>query len=343
MVKICFVLPSFSKKTSPVEGILLIIKHLSTKYNVCIIGLNDSNNIKIKDISFIGLKNKFYFEKLNKIKEIDADIYISSLVQGDFICSFIKKRKISLIRSDILKNYTFDKGFLVGILLYLVHCISLKSFDKVLVLTKQNARRLLFNKKKQLIVIRNFFHENFLSKSDVKADNKILKILFAGHLSKRKGIYNLIKVINNLKKSGYKIQLVVLGEGILKEKLNNYVKQNNLSNNIKIKGYVKNTAEYILDCHYTILPSFSEGISRFVMESIFLGKKVIVRKTSGIEEVINEKHSYFFNTDHDLETLLKSMINSKSFLSDPCIEYPKTLRKNTNLNKIERLILKNAK
>ena len=93
MVKICFVLPSFSQKTSPIEGILLIIKHLSTKHNVCIIGLNDCNNIKIKDISFIGLKNKFYFEKLNKIKEIDADIYISSLVQGDFICSFIKKER----------------------------------------------------------------------------------------------------------------------------------------------------------------------------------------------------------------------------------------------------------
>ena len=96
-----------------------------------------------------------------------------------------------------------------------------------------------------------------------------------------------------MKKNGYKIRLVVLGEGNLKEKLNNFIRKNNLSNNVKINGYVGNISEYILKCHYTILPSFSEGISRFVMESIFLGKKAIVRKTSGIEEVINEKHSYF--------------------------------------------------
>ena len=75
------------------------------------------------------------------------------------------------------------------------------------------------------------------------------------------------------------------------------------------------------------------------MESLFLGRKAIIRNTSGIDEVLDIKNSYLFSSDNDLEYILTKLIDTKIYLNDPCIKYPLELRKDDNLKKIEKLLI----
>ena len=277
-------------------------------------------------------------KKISKLKGCNADIYVSSLFQSDIICSLINRKKISIVRSDLLSNYTFDKGKLIGLLMYFIHVLSLSTFNRVLTLTKQNANRLIFNKNKNIKVIRNFFHENYTQLIDMPK-NKELNILFAGHLSARKGIWELIKIVHHLVANNFNVKLIILGSGVLGTKIKGYIENNNLYDNIKLVGYVENVFDYIIKSHYSILPSYSEGISRFILESLYAGRKVIVRNTSGIDEILNAENAYLFKKNIELEELLINLIDSKKYLNDPCVVYPKAFNKKTNLKNIEDEII----
>ena len=119
-MKICFVLPSLLKKTSPITGISIIINYLSKKYDVSVIGILD---FKKPNSNYFGKAEIIVPSQKNLIKiipilnNINADIYISSLFQSDILTSFVRQKKISLIRSDLLKSYIFDKGNLLGYLM----------------------------------------------------------------------------------------------------------------------------------------------------------------------------------------------------------------------------------
>jgi len=341
MVKICFVLPSLLKKTSPIVGISILINYLSQKYNVSVVGILDtekSHTLDLGQANIVVPKSKNILKRISVLKQINADIYISSLFQADLLTAFVKQKKISLIRSDILKSYLYDKGNIVGLLMYLLHIIFLSSFNRAIALTKQNARRFIFNDSNNINIVRNFFDESFKKSNNIPS-TKQLNLLFAGHLSLRKGILELVKVINRLDKKEYNIKLIILGNGKLQNKINNYIKKNKLDNKIHIIGYVDNISDYIEQSHYTILPSYSEGISRFILESLYIGRKVIVRNTSGIDEVLSTHNSYIFNSDNELKDLLMKLIETKKYIDDSCEEYPKVFDKNINLKKIEKIIL----
>jgi len=341
MVKICFVLPSLLKATSPIVGISILISYLSYKYNITVIGVLDNSkphSLDFGQAKIVFSKSKNIFKKITILKQINADIYISSLLQADLLTAFIKEKKISLIRSDILKSYLYDKGKIVGLSMYLLHIVFLSSYNRIIALTKQNSRRLILNNKNNIFIVRNFFDES-LNKSINTPLNKNLNLLFAGHLSLRKGIINLIRIINELDNEGYNIKLTILGNGNLQSKIDSYINKNKLNDKICLMGFVDNVSHYIEKSNYTILPSFSEGISRFILESLYIGRKAIVRNTSGIDEVLNNGNSYIFNSDNDLKNLLIQLIETKKYLDDPCKKYPRDFDKNINLKKIEKIII----
>lgn len=100
-----------------------------------------------------------------------------------------------------------------------------------------------------------------------------LKFVFVGSLVEGKRPLLAIKIIEKLKKQGYDISLDLYGDGILKEDLERYVKENNLETKIKLFGnqekeVIKNVLK---EAHFLILPSKSEGWPKVVAEAMFFG------------------------------------------------------------------------
>ena len=100
-----------------------------------------------------------------------------------------------------------------------------------------------------------------------------LKFVFVGTLSEGKRPLLAIQIIEALHKQSKNVFLDVYGEGILKEALQIYIKENSLEKIITLHGnQSKNVIkEALKTAHFSILPSKSEGWPKAIAEGMFFG------------------------------------------------------------------------
>jgi hypothetical protein len=66
-------------------------------------------------------------------------------------------------------------------------------------------------------------------------------------------------------KNKLKFRLLIIGEGKNKEKIINYIENNNLSDNIKVLDYKKNPFKYMTLSNIFILSSIYEGLPNVLL------------------------------------------------------------------------------
>ena len=135
--------------------------------------------------------------------------------------------------------------------------------------------------------------------------------VYFGRLSGEKGVMTLLKAIEK----NWKIKLLIVGEGVLKEELERYAEKKGLTNVI-FKGY-KSGAELknlIKDSMFTVVPSeWYENCPISVLESFAMGKPVIGANIGGIPELINEgSDGLFFEPGNtmDLKDKILYLLNN---------------------------------
>lgn len=117
-----------------------------------------------------------------------------------------------------------------------------------------------------------------------------LKSLFTslGRLDNNKNQILLLKAARLVKKYRDDFEIYLLGDGEDRKKLENYVKENELSNNVKILGFKDNPYPYIKNSLATVLTSLSEGFSLALAESVLLDTPIISTRVGIAEELINK-------------------------------------------------------
>ena len=138
----------------------------------------------------------------------------------------------------------------------------------------------LSKKKSHLISISRLDETWFLNQT--KPYTKHASFLYVGRLSKEKGIFNFIDMLNA---TSPKTQLLIAGNS----------KNFNLENSkVKLLGYIPDAQSLIKaydKCNITILPSFTEGYPYVVDESLARDRPVIIFEE--ISYVINNKKGIF--------------------------------------------------
>ncbi|MFA5857128.1 MAG: glycosyltransferase family 4 protein [Candidatus Pacearchaeota archaeon] len=133
--------------------------------------------------------------------------------------------------------------------------------------------------------------DEFFKKIDKKKARKKLGLdenkkylLFIGRVSTNKGICELLEAI---KEFDDKVELLIIGEEVEKEKWRSYIKKNNL-NNIKFLGkiYGEEKINYLSACDSLILPSYTEGAPVVIMEAIARNLPVIASEVGGVKKMI---------------------------------------------------------
>ena len=108
----------------------------------------------------------------------------------------------------------------------------------------------------------------------------------AGRLAPQKGYDIIIKRIAELKPQ-VPFKYYILGDGEEKEKLENMINENGLSDTIFLLGFKKNPYIYIKHADALILSSRYEGFPNIVLEAMALGKPVFSNTClGGINEII---------------------------------------------------------
>ncbi len=116
-------------------------------------------------------------------------------------------------------------------------------------------------------------------------------LLYVGRLDKRKGIDFLIETIPLVVKEDPNIKLFIIGKGKLREKLERFIKRNNIEKNVKFLGFVsdEDLPKWYNKCKLTIVPSIFEGFGITAIESLACGTPVIATNTDGLKDIIKDK------------------------------------------------------
>lgn len=127
-------------------------------------------------------------------------------------------------------------------------------------------------------------------------NKKSINLLNIGRLVKQKDHLTLLKTIKYLK-SKINIKLIIIGNGPLKDELNNFIKKNNLQINVKIIKYTDNPFKHFKNSDFFILSSIFEGLPNVLLEAMLLKKFIISSDCpTGPKEILNSgKYGSLFN------------------------------------------------
>lgn len=124
----------------------------------------------------------------------------------------------------------------------------------------------------------------------------------------QKGFADLINAIGHLHENGSlpsDFVLVVVGEGVKKDKLDKLVQNYNLSKNILhiTATSREETLHMLKNSKYVVLPSRFEGQSMFLTEAIAMGSSVITTNNTGASDIVEDGNNGFLFNAGDTEAL----------------------------------------
>ena len=343
MKKLLFITWSVSYGYGTEKSLADILNRLDkSKYSIDVFPLfkNSKNSILNSDINV--LEPLIDYTKENYDKKRDMDYYYSilanplkfnKLIKNKYDCviacnhnapsyfaSYMNNTpKVVWIRGDMSElNYNNFNPTTVeysGIKQeYNMQKNVLKTFDNIVFISEVVKKALEEN----FGITENIYEiPNSVDTEKIKSlsNEKILlpgKHLFTtlGRLDKNKNQILLLKAAKLVKRYRDDFKIYLLGDGEERKKLETYIEENDLEENIQILGFKENPYPYIKNSVATILTSLSEGFSLALAESAILNTPIISTNV-GIAKELIEKYDCGTLINYDekelAETLLKYM------------------------------------
>jgi len=175
-------------------------------------------------------------------------------------------------------------------------------------------------------------------------DKKTLKVINVGRLTDQKDHLTLLKAIRIIGKK-IQIKLLIIGRGVNKKKLENYIKINNLQKKIRLMDFQKNPLKFIRLADIFILSSKYEGLPNVLLEALSLKKFVISSNCpTGPNEILSSNKGGLLFKMGDESDLAKKIIfyskYKKKLSSKTRYGYKQLFRfdYNKNLNKYLKVV-----
>lgn len=126
----------------------------------------------------------------------------------------------------------------------------------------------------------------FKKKLGIAANSFVL--MTVGRLSKEKDQETLLKAFRKLIKKNFNGDLILVGDGPLRQKLEEKAKELEVSQRVKFLGFRDDVHDILKIADVFVLPSFREGLSLAILEAMACGKPVVATKVGGTPEVVVE-------------------------------------------------------
>ena len=136
-------------------------------------------------------------------------------------------------------------------------------------------------------------------------------VLFVGSLIPRKGLNFLVEAAKKIVKERNETKFLIVGEGPLRNQLDNSLKEANLSGNFKFLGNLKDDMlPAVYNCaDIFALPSIQEGQGIVLLEAQACAKPVVAFNIGGVNEAVRNGETGLLvklgNTDEFADALLK--------------------------------------
>jgi L-malate glycosyltransferase len=140
----------------------------------------------------------------------------------------------------------------------------------------------------------------------LKPEN-VQHIVHVGGFSFEKNHSGLLEIFQSVLKGKQNIHLHLIGDGPLRAKIEEGVKNINLTKNITFYGFVNNPLSYIKAADVLVLPSIIEGLPGVLLEAMMCKTPVIAYNVGGISEIVNQQTGILIEKD-DVKKFAKEVL-----------------------------------
>ncbi len=288
-----------------------VIKYLANSHQIYIVCPLDKENYQLN----YQHKNVFFFNisfcrSINVFKDLVTLIQFSKIIKNinpDIIFSYsLKSSFFSMLGNWKIPNYYF----ITGLGSSLIH--KYKFFIDTTLYLSTHLRKLIIRHKDFFIFLntddRDYFIQKNLCKrkyamvfpgegvnleyfrfSAIDKHQESISFLFIGRLIKDKGIVELMEACKQLKNNHISFKCTAIAPydpynptSLHTMDLNDFQKIG-----INYLSFVEDVRPYIKACDVFVLPSYSEGLPRVLLESMAIGRAIITTDAHGCKELVS--------------------------------------------------------
>ena len=198
-----------------------------------------------------------------------------------------------------------------------------QQFDYIVACAKSTAEeyKKVFKYPERITYLYNLVNESVIQEKSKETINiketEDFVFCSVGRLSPEKGYYRLLQCHKRLLDDGFKHKVWIVGDGPEREKLEAFIKQNNLEDSALLIGFDANPFKYVVKSDMFVCSSFNEGMSTVCVEALLLGKSVLSTEVNGAKELVCDNGCGIMvsNDDDALYDGMKYILTNKDQIS----------------------------
>ena len=137
-------------------------------------------------------------------------------------------------------------------------------------------------------------------------------VIQMARLDRQKNPLFLIKVAELIKSQAPEIVFVLIGEGPLKKSMKMEIEKHNLSDMVRLNGYLHDGLDLLRASDIVTLTSRWEGLPYVLIEAVYFKKPVIATDIPGLRDLVEDgKSGYLVNTEAEFAARLIQLAKSK--------------------------------
>lgn len=242
--------------------------------------------LKEKNINYEIIEDLNCKEIKRVLKKYNPSIIHAHDYTASVICSLVKKRRYLI--EHLHNNCPWLKKICLKTVAFLY--AGLRA-DKILTVSESIEEEYIFSKffKNKIECIGNpISRKKIISRVNDLNCKKMYEICCVARLTKQKNPFKFLEIISELKKEFKDIKVVWVGDGELKEDVQNETIKLNLCDNVDYVGFKKNPFEYMNKSRIFLLTSEWEGYGLVAFEALSLGLPCVVSDVGGLPKIVDE-------------------------------------------------------
>lgn len=185
----------------------------------------------------------------------------------------IKQGREKTWLSKILYRFAFKKSYVI--------CLGKVQFEDI--------KELPYNRH---YVVPNGIKTEIDPQWIIRNTNGRARILFLSNFVRSKGVFEFLEAMKKLKEQNSNFEALLVGDNfdITLQEVVDYIKKNDLSDNVKASGPRYNTEKFktIGSCDIFVMPTYFELFPGVVLEAMQCGKPIVSTTTGAIPEIIDD-------------------------------------------------------
>jgi len=142
------------------------------------------------------------------------------------------------------------------------------------------------------------------------SSTKKVDLVYVGRLTKEKGLVELVSALGQLSKSDQKISLRIIGKGPDEALIRQKAIDAGIDSQIEWVGFLTNTSEIaqqVSEAKVFVLPSYTEGLPRSLLEAMYLNVLCLATPVGGIPYIFTDRENIIFVPVRDVKSLAQAL------------------------------------